>query len=77
MRSSSKKSIINEFIEADEVRLVAADGSQVGVVSIEEARDAAAKAKLAVLHTANPVAITAPAPVDAPANIVPANNFGI
>ncbi len=46
MRGSSKKSIINEFIEADEVRLVAADGSQVGVVSIEEARDAAAKAKL-------------------------------
>ena len=46
MRGSSKKSIINEFIEADEVRLIAADGSQVGVVSIEEARDAAAKAKL-------------------------------
>ena len=46
MRGSSKKSIINEFIEADEVRLVAADGSQVGVVPIDEAREAAAKAKL-------------------------------
>tara|TARA_Y100001934_G_scaffold278522_1_gene379937 strand:- start:884 stop:1408 length:525 start_codon:yes stop_codon:yes gene_type:complete len=46
MRGSSKKSIINEFIEAEEVRLVAADGSQVGVVPIDEARDAAAKAKL-------------------------------
>ena len=46
MRGASKKSIINEFIEADEVRLVAADGSQVGVVSIEEARAAATEAKL-------------------------------
>ncbi|MCH2325215.1 MAG: translation initiation factor IF-3, partial [Pseudomonadales bacterium] len=41
MRSSSKKPIINEFIEADEVRLVGADGSQVGVVSIEAAFPAA------------------------------------
>ena len=46
MRSSSKKSIINEFIEAEQVRLVDADGQQVGVVSIEEARAAAAEAKL-------------------------------
>ncbi len=46
MRSSSKKPIINEFIEAEQVRLVDADGEQVGVVSIEEARDAAAEAKL-------------------------------
>ena len=46
MRGVSKKSIINEFIEADEVRLVAADGSQVGVVPIEEARAAATEAKL-------------------------------
>ena len=46
MRSSSKKPIINEFIEADEVRLVGADGSQVGVVSIEDALAAAEEAKL-------------------------------
>ena len=46
MRGTSKKPIINEFIEADEVRLVAADGSQVGVVSMEKARTAAADAKL-------------------------------
>ena len=46
MRSSSKKPIINEFIEADEVRLVGADGDQVGVVPIENALAAAADAKL-------------------------------
>ena len=46
MRSSSKKPIINEFIEAEEVRLVGADGDQVGVVPIENALAAAADAKL-------------------------------
>lgn len=46
MRSNSKKPVINEFIEADQVRLVGADGNQVGIVSIEEAREAAADAKL-------------------------------
>ena len=46
MRSSSKKPIINEFIEADEVRLVGADGEQVGVVPIENALAAATDAKL-------------------------------
>lgn len=46
MRSSPKKPIINEFIEADPVRLVGKDGDQLGVVSIEEARAAAAEAKL-------------------------------
>ena len=46
MRSSSKKPVINEFIEAEEVRLVGADGNQVGVVSIEEALAAAEDAKL-------------------------------
>ena len=46
MRGGSKKPIINEFIEAEEVRLVAADGSQAGVVSIADARIAAADAKL-------------------------------
>lgn len=46
MRGSSKKPIINEFIEADEVRLVGAEGEQIGVVSIEEARAAAEAIKL-------------------------------
>ena len=46
MRGSSKKPIINDFIEADEVRLVGAEGEQVGIVSIEDARTAAADAKL-------------------------------
>ena len=46
MRSSAKKPIINELIEADEVRLVGADGEQVGVVPIENALAAAADAKL-------------------------------
>ena len=48
MRSGSKtrKSIINEFIEAEQVRLVGAGGEQVGIVSIEEARAAAEDAKL-------------------------------
>ena len=46
MRSSSKKSIINEHIEAEQVRLIGAEGEQNGVVSIEEARSAAADAKL-------------------------------
>tara|TARA_B100001964_G_scaffold99191_1_gene110780 strand:- start:5194 stop:5721 length:528 start_codon:yes stop_codon:yes gene_type:complete len=46
MRGSSKKPIINEFIEADEVRLVGAEGEQVGIVSIEDAKTAAADAKL-------------------------------
>jgi len=48
MRSGSKtrKSIINEFIEAEQVRLVGAGGEQVGIVSIEEARAAAEDASL-------------------------------
>lgn len=46
MKSSSKKPVINEHIEATEVRLVLADGEQKGVVTIEEARAAAAEAKL-------------------------------
>ncbi|MDP6537836.1 MAG: translation initiation factor IF-3 [Gammaproteobacteria bacterium] len=46
MRGSTKKPIINEFIEADEVRLVGAKGEQVGIVSIDDARAAAADAKL-------------------------------
>lgn len=46
MKSSSKKPVINENIDAPEVRLVLADGEQKGVVTIEEARAAAADAKL-------------------------------
>lgn len=46
MRSSSRKPVINENIDASEVRLVLADGEQKGVVTIEEARAAAAEAKL-------------------------------
>ncbi|MEX0737985.1 MAG: translation initiation factor IF-3 [Pseudohongiella sp.] len=46
MKSSSKKPVINENIEATEVRLVLADGEQKGVVTIEEARAEAAEVKL-------------------------------
>ncbi len=46
MRISAKKSLINEFIEAEEVRLVGPDGSQVGIVPIEKARAVAEEAKL-------------------------------
>jgi len=46
MRSSSKKPVINEHIDASEVRLVLENGDQAGVVSIEEARAAASEAKL-------------------------------
>ncbi len=46
MRSASKKPVVNEHIEATEVRLVLEDGSQGGVVTLEAARAAAADAKL-------------------------------
>jgi len=46
MKSSSKKPVINENIDAPEVRLVLADGEQKGVVTIEEARAFASEAKL-------------------------------
>ena len=46
MRSSTKKPLINEFIKAEQVRLVGADGVQVGIVSIAEARAEAEQAKL-------------------------------
>jgi translation initiation factor IF-3 len=46
MRGSAKKPIINEHIEADQVRLVLEDGSQGGLVSLEEARAAATEARL-------------------------------
>ena len=46
MRSSSKKPIINEHIEADQVRLVGEEGEQLGIKSLEDARAAATEAKL-------------------------------
>ena len=46
MRSSAKKAIINEQIDAPQVRLIGADGEQVGVVSINDARNAASDAQL-------------------------------
>lgn len=46
MRSSSKKPIINDFIEADPVRLVGEAGEQLGIKSLVEARAAAVDAKL-------------------------------
>ncbi|MFM1895905.1 MAG: hypothetical protein RLZZ385_979 [Pseudomonadota bacterium] len=45
-KSGSKKPVINEHIDSPQVRLVGADGEQIGVVTIEEARAAAAEAKL-------------------------------
>ncbi len=46
MRSDAKKAIINDQIDAPQVRLIGADGNQVGIVPIEEARNAASDAKL-------------------------------
>ena len=46
MRSDAKRAIINDDIDAPKVRLIGADGNQVGVVSIEDARLAASDAKL-------------------------------
>ncbi|MBL4581133.1 MAG: translation initiation factor IF-3 [Gammaproteobacteria bacterium] len=46
MRSSSKKPIINEFITAEEVRLVGEAGEQLGIKSLQDARAEAAEAKL-------------------------------
>ena len=46
MSGSAKKPIINEFIEADKVRLVGVNGEQIGVLPIEEARSAATDAML-------------------------------
>ena len=45
-KGRSKKLAINEQIEASEVRLIGADGSQVGIVTIEEALEAAKTASL-------------------------------
>ena len=57
-KGRQKKAAINEQIEATEVRLVGVDGEQVGVVSIEEALEAAKAATLdlvAIAPDAEPV----------------------
>jgi translation initiation factor IF-3 len=46
MKTNSKKAVINENIVATEVRLVRADGEQAGIVSLDEAKEAAREAKL-------------------------------
>jgi translation initiation factor IF-3 len=46
MRTSSKKSIVNEQIDAEQVRLVGEEGEQLGIVKISEAREKAAAIKL-------------------------------
>jgi translation initiation factor IF-3 len=43
---NSKKALINDEITASEVRLVGAGGEQVGIVPIQQARDAASEAGL-------------------------------
>ncbi|MGB1157840.1 MAG: translation initiation factor IF-3 [Porticoccaceae bacterium] len=46
MNKNSKRANLNEDITAPEVRLIAADGAQVGIVAIEEALQAAQQASL-------------------------------
>ena len=46
MRTSSKKSIVNEQIDAEQVRLVGEEGEQLGIVTISEAREKATAVKL-------------------------------
>ncbi len=45
-KGASKKALTNEQITADEVRLIGADGEQVGIVPISEARAAAEAASM-------------------------------
>lgn len=57
-KGRSKKPAINDQIDASEVRLIGADGSQVGIVTIEEARSQAQKASLdlvAIVPDAEPI----------------------
>ncbi|MBD3647615.1 MAG: translation initiation factor IF-3, partial [Pseudomonadales bacterium] len=51
-KEASKKARINDEIDVKEVRLIGADGKQVGVVPIEEARKAAEEAKLDLVEIA-------------------------
>ena len=49
-RAISKESLINEEIRAKEVRLIDAEGTQVGIVSIDEALAKAAEANLDLVN---------------------------
>ena len=51
-KGRSKKAAINEQIDASEVRLIGADGQQVGIVSIQEALDAAQAASMDLVEIA-------------------------
>ncbi len=52
MKGRSKKALINDQIEAKEVRLIGADGEQVGIVSLEEALSVAQAAGLDLVEIA-------------------------
>ena len=52
-KTNSKKALINDEITATEVRFVGAGGEQVGIVPIQQARDAAAEAGLDLVQMAN------------------------
>jgi translation initiation factor IF-3 len=52
MKGRSKRAAINDEIEAKEVRLIGADGNQVGVVSISEALAAAQAVSLDLVEIA-------------------------
>jgi translation initiation factor IF-3 len=52
-QGASKKAIINEHIDAKEVRLIDAEGTQVGIVSIQDALKAAEEAKLDLVQLAS------------------------
>lgn len=57
-KGSSKKALINEQIESTSIRLIAADGSQAGIVSRADALKAAEEAKMDLVlmaADANPV----------------------
>ena len=51
--ASKQRPLINENIRATEVRLIAADGAQVGVVSLEEALKAAQEVTLDLVQIAD------------------------
>ncbi|WP_101756751.1 translation initiation factor IF-3 [Oceanicoccus sp. KOV_DT_Chl] len=53
IKGKSKRATINDEIEAKEVRLIGADGEQVGIVPIEEARAAAVQAALDLVQIAD------------------------
>ncbi len=58
MKGRAKRPAINEQIEASEVRLIGADGEQVGIVAIEDARSSAQAANLdlvAIVPDAEPM----------------------